>query len=153
MYTRRLALRRCHSSGCSRDGDKAPSRACTTNHESLCRSRVGRTHDDSSNGRFPQGSCLISTAAAGDNMKRGGAGKRRDSTEAAIIATLRSYGAFVQQCHGAGAPDLLVCFGNRWCPLEVKSPHGPIRSSQTRYPIVRTPEEAVTTILDVWCGR
>ena len=78
-------------------------------------------------------------------MKRGGGKKRRDSSEPAIVQALRAVGAFVQQCHGDGAPDLIVRFHGIWKPLEVKSEKGRIRTKQAEaeYPIVRTPEEAL----------
>ena len=76
-------------------------------------------------------------------MRTGGAKKRRDETEPAIIDALRACGAFVRQVHGDGAPDLIVKLKGRWLPLEVKSPTGRVRPSQGGYPIVRTPAEAL----------
>ena len=54
-------------------------------------------------------------------FRRGGAGKRRDAIEPAIIAALRSRGIKVWQISGRGLPDLLCLHGLRWVPLEVKS--------------------------------
>ena len=78
-------------------------------------------------------------------MKRGGAKKRRDASETAIIQALQAVGAFVRQCHGDGAPDLIVRFQGVWKPLEVKSEKGRIRKKQAEaeYPIVHTPAEAL----------
>jgi len=81
-------------------------------------------------------------------MKRGGAGKRRDATEAEIIRALRAIGAFVVQCHGAGTPDLVVLYRSRWFVMEIKSEKGRLRPSQMygHYPIVRTPEQALAVL-------
>ena len=76
-------------------------------------------------------------------MRRGGAKKRRDVSEAAIVQALRACGAFVQQISGDGCPDLLVGWRGTWMPLEVKSARGTVRPNQTRYPIVRTVDEAL----------
>ena len=78
-------------------------------------------------------------------MKRGGGKKRRDASEPAIIQALQAVGAFVRQCHGDGAPDLIVRFQGVWNPLEVKSEKGRISTKQAEaeYPIVRTPAEAL----------
>jgi Holliday junction resolvase len=85
-------------------------------------------------------------------MKIGGAKKRRDGTEAEIVAALRQVGATVFQLSGAGVPDLLVGFRHRWHVLEVKSKRGKptVLQSQHPVPIVRTPEEAFKAIgLDI----
>jgi hypothetical protein len=79
-------------------------------------------------------------------VRRGGASKRRDLTEPAIIEALQAVGAFVQQCHGDGAPDLIVCHRGKWLPMECKSPKGKVRAKQVRYPIVRTPQEALALL-------
>jgi len=76
-------------------------------------------------------------------MRRGGASKRRDESEPQIIEALRKVGAFVQQCHGDRAPDLIVRLGGKWLPIECKSAKGRIRKGQGEYPIARTPAEAL----------
>jgi hypothetical protein len=81
-------------------------------------------------------------------MRIGGAKKRRDSTEAEIVAALRQVGATVFQLSGAGVPDLLVGFRHRWYPLEVKGKRGKptVLQSQHPVPIVRTPEQALHAV-------
>ena len=76
-------------------------------------------------------------------MRHGGAGQRRDVSEPEIIAALRKVGAFVQQCHGDGAPDLIVRLRGKWLPIECKTGKGRIRKGQTEYPIARTAAEAL----------
>lgn len=76
-------------------------------------------------------------------MRRGGAGKRRDVSEPAIVQALEAVGAIVVRCHGEGAPDLIVHLGGVWTPMECKTGKGKVRKGQERYPIVRTPEEAL----------
>lgn len=46
-----------------------------------------------------------------------------DATQAAIVKALRKVGAFVQPLHqvGAGCPDLLVGYRQRWFLIECKS--------------------------------
>ena len=83
--------------------------------------------------------------------RRGGGGKRRDGTEAAIIEGLRKCGCFVKQCHGDGAPDLIVRFGDRWMPMEVKSVGGRVTLDQQAadYPIVHGLDEALIVMLEL----
>ena len=76
-------------------------------------------------------------------MRRGGASKRRDLTEPAIIDALQQVGAFVRQCHGDGAPDLIVKLRGIWMPIECKSKGGRVQANQTMYPVARTPEDAL----------
>lgn len=76
-------------------------------------------------------------------MKRGGAKKRRDASEPGIVQALEAVGAFVRQCHGDGAPDLIVRLRGVWKPIECKSEKGKIRKGQEEYPIARTPAEAL----------
>lgn len=80
-------------------------------------------------------------------MRRGGAGKRRDKSEPAIIEALEKIGAFVQQCNGAGVPDLLVCYRGQWTPIECKTGKGKRRPGQEPYPVARTPEEAIGILM------
>jgi hypothetical protein len=55
-------------------------------------------------------------------FRRGGAKKRRDANEPAVIEALRGVGATVIQLSGcAPVPDLLVGFQGRWYAVEVKS--------------------------------
>ena len=76
-------------------------------------------------------------------MRRGGGKKRRDSSEPAIVHALRAVGGFVRQCHGDGAPDLIVRLRGKWLPIECKSDSGKIRKGQEEYPIARTAAEAL----------
>lgn len=75
-------------------------------------------------------------------------GKRRDGTEKEIVAALRQIGARVWHVSGAGLPDLLVLFRQRWTPLECKTAKGKLRERQIDclWSIVRTPEEAFAAI-------
>jgi hypothetical protein len=82
-------------------------------------------------------------------MRRGGSGKRRDSTEAAIIHALRAIGLDVWQVSGHGLPDLIV--RKRHWPkghsvnLEVKSEKGQRTQAQkeSEWPIVRDVQSAL----------
>ena len=49
--------------------------------------------------------------------------KKSDSTQAAIVKTLRDLGAFVFSLHevGRGCPDILVSFRGHWRLAEIKS--------------------------------
>lgn len=83
-------------------------------------------------------------------MRRGGAKKRRDANEAAIVEALEAYGAHVWRISGAGLPDLLVLTrGGRFVPLEVKSAKGILTKEQqdVPWPIVRSVGDAL-----LWCG-
>lgn len=52
----------------------------------------------------------------------GGAKRRRDAIEPAIVEALKALGATVIQLSGrAPVPDLLVGFRGQWFPMEVKS--------------------------------
>lgn len=81
-------------------------------------------------------------------MRRAVGGKKRDASEASIVAALRAIGARVEYLSGERAPDILVHFRGIWTPLEVKSAKGKQTPSQreTQYRIVRTPQEALAVI-------
>lgn len=82
-------------------------------------------------------------------MRRGGAGKRRDSNEPQIIDGLRAIGCRVYQISGANLPDLLVCYRHRWMPLAVKTKTGALTESEQAgvpWPIVRSLDEAMQAI-------
>ena len=55
------------------------------------------------------------------SFRKGGAGKRRDAIEPAIIQALRAVGCEVYQINGRALPDLLCKHHGRWLPLGVKS--------------------------------
>lgn len=83
-------------------------------------------------------------------FRRGGAGKRRDANEAAIVEALRSIGCEVWQISGRGVPDLLVwrpCV-RRYYPMEVKTATGKQKPSQvgTPWPIVRSVDQAIRVV-------
>jgi hypothetical protein len=79
---------------------------------------------------------------------RVGQARRRDSNEPAIVAALRAVGAQVEQVSGPGAPDLVITFHSRSYAVEVKSLTGRRTPAQTvtRYPIVRTVDEALAIL-------
>ena len=85
-------------------------------------------------------------------FRKGGAGKRRDAVEPAIIAALRAQGIVVWQISGRGLPDLLCWTGARWVPLEVKTgAKGRLSAVQAQqhapWEIVRSVEEALHAVL------
>ncbi len=55
------------------------------------------------------------------SFRRGGAGKRRDTIEPAVIQALRAAGCEVYQINGRALPDVLCRFRGRWVPLGIKS--------------------------------
>ena len=79
-------------------------------------------------------------------MRYGGAKRKRDTAEPAIIAALRAVGAEVWQVNGAGLPDLLVRSRGRLVGLEVKTGTAKRTKAQvvTNWPIVRTVDEALS---------
>lgn len=95
------------------------------------------------------------------SYRRGGAGRRRDLAEPAIIEALRGAGWTVQQAHGDGVPDLVCQHPGVWSSwsaergdyvprpcylcLEVKTGAGTRTASQARslWPLVHTPAEAL----------
>ena len=81
-------------------------------------------------------------------FRKGGAARRRDANEPAIIDALESIGCRVWQLHGRGTPDLLVYRGDRYIPMEVKSHTGAQTEAQrdTPWPIVRTVEAAIRVV-------
>lgn len=87
-------------------------------------------------------------------MRRGGAGKRRDQNEPAIIEALRAVGATVEQLSGPNVPDLLVGYhGANWL-FEVKTPKGKESDGQKSWSlgwmgtvyVVRSPDQALGLI-------
>ena len=88
-------------------------------------------------------------------FRRGGAGKRRDANEAAIIEALEAMGAQVWQLSGRAAPDLLVWYRQRPYVFEVKTATGRRRPSQvgTPWPIIRSVSDALTVIYSDVIGR
>lgn len=84
---------------------------------------------------------------------RGGARKRRDAIEPAIIETLRAHGVQTWQVGGRGLPDLLCWHRGRPTVLEVKSGNARLSAVQARadapWPVVRTVDAAVEAV----CGR
>jgi hypothetical protein len=84
---------------------------------------------------------------------RGGARRRRDAIEPAIIEALRARGALTWQVGGRGLPDLLVWYRNQPVVLEVKSGNARLSAVQARadapWPVVRTVDAAVEAV----CGR
>jgi len=84
-------------------------------------------------------------------FRRGGAGKRRDAIEPAIIEALRAHGVLVWQIGGRGLPDLLCLHRTRWVPLEVKTgPKGRLSAvqalQQAPWAIVRSVDEALQAV-------
>jgi hypothetical protein len=63
---------------------------------------------------------------------RGGARRRRDAIEPAIIEALRARGAQTWQVGGRGLPDLLVWYRNHPVVLELKSGHARLSPAPTR---------------------
>jgi hypothetical protein len=90
------------------------------------------------------------------SFRRGGAKRRRDANEGAIVAALEAVGAEVFYLSGCGVPDLLVAFKGCWMPLEVKTATGGLKRSQkewtarrTAIPIVRSVDEALRAVVAV----
>ena len=79
-------------------------------------------------------------------MWYGGAGKKRDTAEPAIVAILKSVGCEVWRINGSGLPDLLVRRRGVLYAFEVKTGKAKLRASQGAFPVVRTPEEALKAI-------
>ena len=81
---------------------------------------------------------------------RGGARRRRDAIEPAIIEALRGIGAQTWQIGGRGLPDLLVWYRHRPIVLEVKSGNARMSavqaSAQAPWPVVRSVAEAVAAV-------
>ena len=81
---------------------------------------------------------------------RGGARRRRDAIEPAIIAALRARGAQTWQIGGRGLPDLLCWHQGRPTVLEVKSGNARLSAvqadAQAPWPVVRSVAEAVAAV-------
>jgi len=95
------------------------------------------------------------TGAGSLMFRRGGARKRRDLIEGAVIESLRKRGVQTWQISGRGLPDLLCWHQSRPYVLEVKSgARGRLSPVQARarapWPVVRTVEEAVAVVCGTW---
>jgi hypothetical protein len=82
------------------------------------------------------------------SFRRGGAKKRRDANEAAIVEALEAIGAQVWRLSGLAVPDLLIWFRDRPFVVEVKTAKGKQQPSQvgTPWPVVRSTEEALAAV-------
>ena len=82
-------------------------------------------------------------------FRRGGAGKRRDASEADIIAALRGVGCLVWQVSGRGLPDVIVHrpATGLWLVAEIKTAHGKASRVQAEqnapWPTWRTVSDAL----------
>jgi Holliday junction resolvase len=86
-------------------------------------------------------------------FRQGGAKKRRDTIEPAIVSALRARGVQTWQISGRGLPDLLCWYQNKCVVLEVKSGASArlsrVQKSQAApWPIVRDVAQAVEAV----CG-
>ncbi len=79
-------------------------------------------------------------------FRRGGAGKRRDENEPAIVQALRQVGAETWQISGRALPDLLVKFRGQFYVGEVKTATGKLRSTQGAFPVWRSVDDALIAI-------
>jgi hypothetical protein len=79
-------------------------------------------------------------------VRRGGAGKKRDTAEQPIRDALAAVGAECWQINGLGLPDLLVRFRGQWYAGEVKSKGGTLTVHQGAFPVWRTPQDALKAI-------
>lgn len=79
-------------------------------------------------------------------FRRGGAGKRRDANEPALIAGWRAIGAEVWQVGGRGLPDVLVRFRGHLYGFEIKTAKGRETENQGDFPIVRSMDEALVAV-------
>jgi Holliday junction resolvase len=82
-------------------------------------------------------------------FRRGGAGKRRDQNEPAIVEALRQVGCRVWRVSGDGLPDLIAWRAGRCYALEVKTQAGARTEAQrdAPWPIVRTVDDALSAVL------
>ena len=81
-------------------------------------------------------------------FRRGGAGKRRDGNEKAVIEALEAVGATIWQINGRMLPDILVLHKGTWTPLGIKTEKGSLQPGEehARWPLVRSEEEALSAI-------
>ncbi|MGE0451730.1 MAG: hypothetical protein AB7Q29_19305 [Vicinamibacterales bacterium] len=88
-------------------------------------------------------------------FRRGGAGKRRDATEPAIIEALEAAGCRVWQISGRGLPDVLVERQGRFFAGEIKSGRGRLTRAQADipWPVWRSVEDAYQTMCEVLHGQ
>ena len=82
------------------------------------------------------------------SFRRGGAGKKRDAIEPAIVQALRAIGCEVYQINGRALPDLLVRHRSTWVPLGIKSGEKARltpseRENKPSWPLVRSVPEAL----------
>ncbi len=79
-------------------------------------------------------------------FRRGGAGKRRDANEPALIAGWRAIGAEVWQVGGTGLPDVLVRFRGVLHAFEIKTATGRETEHQGAFPVIRDMESGLKAI-------
>ena len=81
-------------------------------------------------------------------FRTGGAGKRRDANEQAIVEALEAVGARVYRVSGRGLPDLLCERQGRFYALEVKGTKGRPTEAQRDipWPIVRSISDALAVV-------
>ena len=81
-------------------------------------------------------------------MRRGGAGKKRDANEEAIVAALERVGGSVYRLTGVGLADLLVrTHTGQLLLMEVKSRGGHLTADQERF-LVYYPETQIARSVD-----
>lgn len=83
--------------------------------------------------------------------------KRVDSNQAEIVRMLREFGASVWDLHTVGhGPDLLVGYGGKTFPMEVKTEGGKLTPAEIEwrknwrgnYYIIHSIEEAIQILID-----
>lgn len=87
-------------------------------------------------------------------FKKGGAGKKRDALEPAVIQALKAYGCEVWQINGRALPDLLVKRRGTFYALGVKSGEksrltAAERAGKASWPLVRSVDDALREV-GVW---
>ena len=83
-------------------------------------------------------------------MRRVGQARKRDASEAAIVAALEAIGVTVLRLSGEGVPDLLCHTRGIWLPVEIKqvrsrrlTPAQCLTYAIAPFPIVTTVAEAL----------
>jgi len=82
------------------------------------------------------------------SFRRGGAGKRRDAIEPAVIQALNAHGVRTWQINGRALPDVLCEHGGRWLPIGIKSGEKSRltpseRAAPPLWPLVHSVQEAL----------